>query len=80
MVSIVRAPNEHLPQCDHLIDHACRAPRAQETIEPTRFFPTPCGGASTDGLTGDRTRCGGDPLKSHISNFKFKKDQLSVFC
>ena len=25
MVSIVRASNEHLPQCDHLIDPACRA-------------------------------------------------------
>jgi hypothetical protein len=42
--------------------------------------PTPGGGASTDGLTGDGTRCGGDQLKSHISNFKFQKDLLSVFC
>jgi len=80
MVSIVRASNEHLPQCDHLIDPACRVPRAQETIGPTRFSPTPGGGASTDRLTGDGTRCGGDQLKSHISDFKFQKDLLSVFC
>ena len=65
MVSIVRASNEHLPQCGHLIDAACRVPRAQETIGPTRFSPTPGGvrsrlGWSTTGpalLIGDHPRC-----------------------